>query len=98
MEYSTQGNGTTWNGGEETDRLLTSAARGNTKDLERLLGLHTGRLTRMIALRIDSRLSRRIDVEDVIQEVHLQAAQHLSAYLRTPDVPFYLWLRGVTAN
>ena len=98
MEYSTQGNGTTGNGGEETDRLLTSAARGNTKDLERLLGLHTGRLTRMIALRIDSRLSRRIDVEDVIQEVHLQAAQHLSAYLRTPDVPFYLWLRGVTAN
>jgi RNA polymerase sigma-70 factor, ECF subfamily len=52
----------------------------------------------MIAFRIDARLSGRIDVEDVIQEVHLQASQHLSAYVHTPDVPFYLWLRGVAGN
>ncbi len=33
-----------------------------------------------------------------MQEIHWQASQHLQDYLRTPDVPFYLWLRGVATN
>jgi RNA polymerase sigma-70 factor (ECF subfamily) len=83
---------------EETNRLVASAVQGNSADLARLLDLHTSRLTRMIALRIDARLSRRVDVDDVVQEVQFQASQHLQAYLRTPELPFYLWLRGVATN
>lgn len=79
-------------------RLVESAAAGDQTSLENLLHIHTSRLTRMIALRIDRRLSRRFDVDDVVQEVHIQASQHLADYLRDPAVPFYLWLRGVAVN
>ncbi len=79
-------------------RLVESAAAGDRASLESLLHIHTSRLSRMIALRIDRRLSQRFDVDDVVQEVHLQASQHLADYLRNPAVPFYLWLRGVAVN
>ena len=98
MEFSSQYNETNCSDAAEIDRLVASAVQGDEASLARLLDLHTGRLTRMIALRIDARLSRRVDVDDVLQEIHWQASQHLQDYLRTPDVPFYLWLRGVATN
>ncbi len=85
-------------GCDSTARLVAAAAAGDQASLESLLSIHTHRLTRMIALRTDRRLSRRFDVDDVLQEVHLQASQHLADYLRDPVVPFHLWLRGVAVN
>jgi RNA polymerase sigma-70 factor (ECF subfamily) len=82
----------------EIHRLVESAAAGEQASLENLLNLYTDRLTRMICLRIDRRISARIDVEDVVQEVHMHASQHLVDYVQRPAVPFYLWLRGVAVN
>jgi len=83
---------------DEHDRLVKAAATGDEASWERLLKLHSGRLSRMLTLRMDGRMSRRVDVDDVLQDVYLQASQHLASYLRTPGAPFYLWLRGVAAN
>jgi RNA polymerase sigma-70 factor (ECF subfamily) len=52
----------------------------------------------MIALRMDRRLQSRIDASDVIQEAYLEAWTRLAEYLRAPSMPFFLWLRFLTAQ
>ena len=59
---------------DETDRLLCEAARGDQAALRSLLERHRERLRRMVALRLDSRLSARLDASDVVQEALIEAA------------------------
>jgi RNA polymerase sigma-70 factor (ECF subfamily) len=47
----------------------------------------------MIALRLDRRLSARVDPSDVLQETLAEAHTKLPEYLRTQPIPFYPWLR-----
>lgn len=82
----------------ETEQLLVRAAAGDRESLGRLLTRHHDRLRRMIAFRLDQRLQGRIDPSDVIQEVHLEVAQHLGEYQKQESLPFFLWLRGVAGN
>jgi len=56
---------------EETNRLLDQAARGDPRAMEMLLARHREGLRRMVALRLDRRLRKRIDPSDVIQEASL---------------------------
>jgi RNA polymerase sigma-70 factor, ECF subfamily len=58
---------------------------------------HRNRLRRMVALRLDERLKRRIDPSDVIQEAFLEATERRVEYAREaePMSPF-LWLRFLT--
>jgi RNA polymerase sigma-70 factor (ECF subfamily) len=81
-----------------TRKELEQAARGDQAAWAALLGRHQDRLRRLVALRLDPRLQRRLDVEDVLQEVFLEAATHLADYLRHPAWPFFLWLRGIAGN
>ncbi len=82
----------------ETLRLARAAAEGDQRAWSRLLARHRDRLRRMVALRLDRRLQGRVDPSDVIQEALLEAATHLTSYVQQPEVPFFLWLRGVTGN
>src|SRR5262249_908681 len=82
----------------ETDRLLRSAAGGDQQAWGALLTRHAESLRRMIAFRMDQRLQGRIDASDVIQEIYLEASQHLAEYLQQQSLPFFLWLRGIAGN
>jgi len=82
----------------EAHRLLRRAADGDQASWGELLTRHRDRLRRMIGFRLDQRLQGRIDPSDVLQEVYLEASQHLAEYLRQPAMPFFLWLRGITGN
>ena len=83
----------------DIDRLLRRAAQGDQTSWGELLTRHRERLRRMIAFRLDQRLQGRIDPSDVLQDVYLEASQHLAEYLRQePALPFFLWLRGITGN
>jgi len=82
----------------ETNRLLQRAAEGDQESWGALLTRHRERLRRLVAFRMDQRLQGRIDPSDVIQEVCLEAAAALAAYLQRPAIPFFLWLRGITSN
>jgi len=82
----------------ETDRLLHSAAAGDQQAWGALLTRHKERLRRLVAFRLDQRLQGRIDASDVIQEIYLEAFQHVADYLRQPELPFFLWLRGIAGN
>ena len=78
---------------QESQALLQQAAAGDQAAAHRLLEMHRDRLRAMIALRLDRRLSARVDPSDVLQETMIQAHQKLPEYLRTQPIPFYPWLR-----
>jgi RNA polymerase sigma-70 factor (ECF subfamily) len=51
----------------------------------------------MVHLRLSRRLAGRVDDSDIIQEAYLDAARRLDEYVRQPVLPFFLWLRQLTA-
>ena len=73
--------------------LIHLAAKGDCEAMGQLLGLHRGRLRRMVAIRMDPRLLARIDPSDVVQETLAEASQQLPDYLDRRELPFYAWLR-----
>lgn len=81
----------------EADRLLNSAAAGNRDSWGELLASHAPRLARLIAVRLDRRLQGRIDADDVLQEIWLEAWRGWPGFAKQP-LPFYLWLRGIAGN
>jgi RNA polymerase sigma-70 factor (ECF subfamily) len=77
----------------DTEQLLQLASQSDKAARQELLVRHRQRLRHMIALRMDRRLSARIDPSDVVQETLAEAVQQLSDYLRHRPLPFYPWLR-----
>src|SRR4051812_405648 len=80
-------------GTPDTERLIEQAAGGDDEARQQLLARHRARLHRMIAVRMDRRLSARVAPSDLVQEVLIDAARALSDYLRRRPLPFYAWLR-----
>jgi len=77
-------------------RLLLDRAQGGSRSaVGQLLARHRVRLRRMVAVRLDGRLSARVDPSDVVQETLALAAQRFDDYLREPPLPFYPWLRQI---
>jgi RNA polymerase sigma-70 factor (ECF subfamily) len=82
----------------ELEALLARAVAGDQNGLSALFAMNHDRLRRMVALRLDPRLQGRVDPSDVLQDTYLQAAKRLKEYVNHPDLPFFLWLRFLTAN
>jgi RNA polymerase sigma-70 factor (ECF subfamily) len=78
---------------EDTEDLLRRAAAGEGAAREQLLDRHRDRLRHVIAMRLDRRLTARVDPSDVIQEAMADAAHKLPDYLQRRPLPFYPWLR-----
>lgn len=72
--------------------------QGEQSALADAFEFYRGRLSRMIALRMDPRVQGRVDASDVLQEAYIDAAQGLSNYASEPNIPFYLWLRLLTGQ
>jgi RNA polymerase sigma-70 factor (ECF subfamily) len=83
---------------DETTRILECAAAGDDAAWSTLFASHRERLRRMVCFRLDRRAQGRIDPSDVLQEAYLEAWRRIAEYLRDPKMPFYLWLRSVTAH
>jgi RNA polymerase sigma-70 factor, ECF subfamily len=77
----------------ETEELLRLVGRGDDVALHRLLGRHSDRLRRTVAVHMDRRLAKRLDPSDIVQEALTDASRKLSGYLRDQPLPFYPWLR-----
>src|SRR5262249_28530446 len=63
-----------------------------------LFDLYRERLWRMLYVRLDRRLARRVEPDDVLQEAFLDVARRIGEYLADPAVPFYVWLRFLTVQ
>jgi RNA polymerase sigma-70 factor, ECF subfamily len=82
----------------ETVHLLERLKTGDRRALADLFQRHRDRLRRMIELRMDARLYRRIDASDVLQDGFLDVAKRVESYLSDPRLPVFLWLRLVVSD
>lgn len=87
-----------WPDGEQTDELLVGARKGDNEAVDRLLDRHRDSLRRMIGMRLDRKLSRRVDVSDVVQDVLVEASRRLQSYLANPAMAFHLWIRQIAKD
>src|SRR4051794_39602436 len=78
-----------------TSQWLTRVGGGDMAALAALLEHHRLRLRKMVRLRLDARLTARLDPSDVLQEVYLDVTGQIRAYLDKPRVAFYVWLRAL---
>ena len=87
-----------WPQSEETLKLLHNAGGGNPSAVNQLLERHRESLRRMISLRMDRQIARRVDASDIVQDVLLEANDRLPVYLADPRMPFHLWLRHLARD
>jgi RNA polymerase sigma-70 factor (ECF subfamily) len=87
-----------WPQSSDTQDLLHRVKTGEGEAVDQLLARHREPLRRMIALRLDAALARRLDASDVVQEVLLEANRRLKEYLKNPSMPFHLWLRHIAKD
>lgn len=88
---------------------MTSSAENAIGPLKRLQGGDEGalaelfeqyrhRLHRIIQARLDPRLIRRVDPDDILQEVYLDAADRIQYYINQHSGSFFVWLRLITTQ
>jgi len=87
-----------WPDSDETRELLRRVEADDAGAAERLWESYRSPLRRMIGLRLDHALGRRVDASDVVQDVLIKANQRLRDYLRNPSMPFHLWLRQIARD
>lgn len=87
-----------WPNREDTDRLLDDARNGTSGAVDKLLGEFREPLRKVIGLRLDPAVARRVDASDIVQDVLVEANQRLTEYLKKPDMPFHLWLRHLAQD
>lgn len=77
---------------------LAAAGPRRSEALGELLEQHRRRLLKMVHLRMDPRLKTRVGASDVLQEAFVEVNERVEAYLEDPRMPFFLWLRFITAQ
>ena len=87
-----------WPDTQQTEQVLAEVRGGDPSAVNRLLDQHREAVRRMIQLRIDPVLKRRVDASDVVQEVLIEANRRLQDYLQNPVMPFHLWLRQMAKD
>ncbi len=87
-----------WPEGEQTQDLLKEVGNGDQSAVNRLLDRHREAVRRMVQMRLDHAVARRVDASDVVQDVLLEASQRLTEYIRNPSMPFHLWLRQLAKD
>jgi RNA polymerase sigma-70 factor (ECF subfamily) len=85
--------------GNDTELLLRRAMAGDESALAVLFHGYRDQLRRMIRLRLDRRLSGRVDSSDILQEAYLDVRKRIGEYARDPAaIPFHLWVRLVAGQ
>jgi len=79
-------------------RALREAGDNRDRVLGELFEEHRRRLQRMVHLRMDPTLRARVGASDVLQEAYVEISARVSDYLDDPRMPFFLWLRFLTAQ
>ncbi len=78
--------------------LIEQATRGDVAARHELLELYRENLRRMVAARLDHRLTSRVDPSDVVQETLVDASKRMDDYLQSRPLPFLAWLRQIAGE
>ena len=87
-----------WPKPDETQELIEQAKEGNVSAAGNLLDRHRDALRRMVDLRLDRAIRRRVDASDIVQEAMVEANRRLNRYLEDPSMPFRLWIRQIAMD
>ncbi len=87
-----------WPPSTDTQVLLDQAKQGDKAAVDQLLARHREPIRRLIDLRLDPAIVQRVDASDVVQDVLLEASRRLQDYLKSPAMPFHLWLRHIAKD
>jgi len=87
-----------WPDAPQTEELLQRARGGDSAAVSDLLDRHRQALRRLVELRLDPAIKRRIDASDIVQDVLVEASRRLKEYLTNPAMPFHLWLRHMAKD
>ena len=91
-----------WPNSDETQQLLAEAegADGPVRTDARnvLMDKHRRSLERLVRMRLDRQVQRRVDASDVVQDVLLEAHRRLDKFLADGSMPFHLWLRQLARD
>lgn len=87
-----------WPDQHDTEKLLAAAREGDGSAVNQLLERHRAAIRRMIDLRMDGMIKRRVDASDIVQEVMIEANRRLADFIANPVMPFHLWLRQMAQD
>jgi RNA polymerase sigma-70 factor (ECF subfamily) len=87
-----------WPEHEKTQELLGGIRSGNGDAVNHLLERHRDAVRRLVQMRLDARVQRRVDVSDVVQDVFVEAHRRLAEFVETSPMPFHLWLRQIAQD
>lgn len=79
---------------DTTNQLIRRAKAGDAAAVDQLFTAHRRYLRRLIEVRMEPELARRVDASDVVQEAQIRAIQRFSAYLEKQEIEFRPWLRA----
>jgi RNA polymerase sigma-70 factor (ECF subfamily) len=78
---------------EPNDDLAARMRAGDHAALAELFRRHRDRLWHVVQFRLDARLRRRIDPDDVLQQAFLDATKRLGHFRGDSDTGAFVWLR-----
>jgi RNA polymerase sigma-70 factor (ECF subfamily) len=87
-----------WPDADKTEQLLAGAKDGDADAMNHLMERHRDALRRMVQMRLDQKIQRRVDVSDVVQDVLIEANRRFQDYLNNPVMSFHLWLRQIAKD
>ncbi len=79
--------------GGTVDPFRDIALHGDPEAVAELLEEFRGRISRMLAVRMNPRLRGRLDASDVIQDTFMEVHSRLDEYRERNNMPFFLWVR-----
>lgn len=83
---------------DPSQELVSRLRNGDEQALAELFSIHRERLWQIVNFRLDRRLAGRLDVDDVLQEVYLDAAKRVRHFINDHDVTFFVWLRTIVGQ
>lgn len=87
-----------WPEGEQTLTLLAEFRDGNSDAVNALIDRHREAVKRLVTMRMDQAIAKRVDASDVVQDVMFEASRRLKDYVTNPVMPFHLWLRQLAKD
>jgi RNA polymerase sigma-70 factor (ECF subfamily) len=84
--------------GTDPEMLLTLAKAGSGPALGRLLDRHRGALEMQARLQVGRRLRAKLDIEDLMQELSLEAHRDIRHFRGRSEAEFVCWLRRIFAT
>ncbi len=83
---------------EHLQGLIDRAKEGDETALGELLTAHTQRLLESVRAELGNRLRQRLESQDVMQQVYLDALKNIDQYVDQGRGSFFRWLRRIAVN